>query len=288
MVNGFENNHSVSENNPCVVCHEKSDNFKGMSRMHCHPYYEIYFLISGNIKYYFHNRVFALKPGNVIIIKPYEMHRTVAAENSGNYRRERYTLNIDEATLSKILRYNRSINLFSKKGVVLLKKEILPEIIKLLSAIENEEKRNNIMFVPSVRNYSERILMELCVQGKDVPYEQQSCKDDIRIRETVEYIIKNYNKNISLKDCTEICFMSTSNFTKVFHKAVGMNFKSYINSVRTEKACEMLTKSDLPISEIAEKTGFDSHSYFTDVFKKNVGVSPSAFRLSKAESTNKQ
>ena len=66
------------------------------------------------------------------------------------------------------------------------------------------------------------------------------------------FIIHNYNKKIQLKECADLCLMSESNFTKKFHKTIGMNFKSYINCIRIEKACEILRNSELPISKIAE------------------------------------
>ena len=53
----------------------------------------------------------------------------------------------------------------------------------------------------------------------------------------------------------------------------------YLTKVRLEKAKEMLKNSDAKTYEIAEKTGFSEPNYFSFIFKKNIGMSPSQYRM---------
>lgn len=66
-----------------------------------------------------------------------------------------------------------------------------------------------------------------------------------------------------------------------FVKYLGINYIEYVNTLRLEKAKEMLGNSKMNVSEVAERTGFESLSYFSKQFKKKYGVSPQDFRKNK-------
>lgn len=277
----YENLLEVTPENPCVINYEKSKNYGGMPQMHYHPYYEIYFLVSGQRKYFFHNRIFSLTQGNVIVIKPNEVHRAIPIGDPRGQDYERYILNIDETMFSKIERYNKSIKMIFKKGIISLTPEKLFEFTGILKKIEEESAEHLKENKYSIRNHVERILIDLSKQDECEIDEKQFSKNDIRIQEAIEYIVSNYNKKITLRECADICYMGESNFTKVFHDIVGTNFKSYINSIRIEKACDLLINSELSVSEISNMVGFENISYFGSVFKKVVGVLPKEYRCHK-------
>lgn len=67
----------------------------------------------------------------------------------------------------------------------------------------------------------------------------------------------------------------------MFVKYLGINYIEYVNTLRLEKAKEMLGNSKMNVSEVAERTGFESLSYFSKQFKKKYGVSPQDFRKNK-------
>lgn len=282
METRFENSYRVSKEYPCVVDYTELDSFVSMSKMHYHPYYEIYFLASGQVKYYFYNKIFTLKPGNVIIIKPNEVHRTVAVDNYHGLVCKRYTLNVDESLVSKIKKYNKDAGLCLNNDVLFFK-DGFAEIIEIIKKIKDEIAEYDITYMGSVRNYVERVLIELSNPRKCEIDKSAVCLNDLQIQEAIDYIICNYNKKIQLKECADICFMSESNFTKKFHKTMGMNFKSYVNCIRIENACEMLKNSELSISKIAEMVGYEDNCYFSIVFKKIVGISPKEFRDSNSK-----
>ncbi len=59
---------------------------------------------------------------------------------------------------------------------------------------------------------------------------------------------------------------------------MGVTFIDYLTSVRIRKAIELLHSGELKIYEIAELTGYANQHYFSNVFKKNLGVSPAEYR----------
>ena len=89
---------------------------------------------------------------------------------------------------------------------------------------------------------------------------------------------KEYEKNYTLDDYAKICNMSKFHFIRVFKDITGASPLEYRNTIRIEHVKEQLIDTNMSISEIAERSGYASASYFCDVFKKRMGVSPSDYR----------
>jgi AraC-like DNA-binding protein len=72
--------------------------------------------------------------------------------------------------------------------------------------------------------------------------------------------------------------MSASYFMRFFKQATGQSFRAYLTGFRIEKAQSMLSSGNLSIVEISQEVGFCSQSYFGEVFRDLVGMTPRAFR----------
>lgn len=89
-----------------------------------------------------------------------------------------------------------------------------------------------------------------------------------------------YMKNPSLMEMASFCGYSTSYFSRAFKERFGINFVRYLKALQIKNAKKLLCESELNLSEICEKTGFQSVSYFSSNFKKETGLSPSQYRIS--------
>lgn len=104
-------------------------------------------------------------------------------------------------------------------------------------------------------------------------------KDSLnKLKQVIEYIHINYAQPISLQTLSEICFMSPNYFCHYFKQEIGKTPIAFINECRIEKACELLSQSNLPVSQIALSVGFDNFSYFIRKFRQYKGVSPGKYR----------
>ncbi|MDF2924801.1 MAG: two component transcriptional regulator, AraC family [Paenibacillaceae bacterium] len=92
------------------------------------------------------------------------------------------------------------------------------------------------------------------------------------------YLHKNYNQQIKLKDLANMFYINKNYASFLFQKYTGMTYSEYINKLRMDKARELLIQSSLPIAEVAEHAGYPDYFYFSRLFKKTFGVSPTAFR----------
>ena len=94
------------------------------------------------------------------------------------------------------------------------------------------------------------------------------------------FIKRNFAKSISLSDVADFCSCSVSSVCHLFRKYNGMTVKEYIVCMRMQNAENLLRNSRLSISCIAELSGFTDSDYFSTVFKKRHGLTPTKFRQS--------
>lgn len=97
------------------------------------------------------------------------------------------------------------------------------------------------------------------------------------IEQIKDYILKNLDQNLNLTDVAELFHFNPNYFSQYFSKHVGQGFVDYLTQARIDLAKSLLIEKDLKISEVASRCGFDSAEYFSRVFKKNVGLSPSQY-----------
>ena len=98
------------------------------------------------------------------------------------------------------------------------------------------------------------------------------------VRIAKKYIMENYNKNITLEDVCEAAGFSATYFSVMFKKETGEGFSKYLTRIRIEKAKELLRDTNMPVSEVCEKVGYNDRKHFTHTFHKITGVNPAEFR----------
>lgn len=99
------------------------------------------------------------------------------------------------------------------------------------------------------------------------------------IKDVKFYIEDNYSReDFSFQDAADHVNLSVPHLSRMFRKEMGVTFIDYLTSVRIRKAIELLHNGELKIYEIAELTGYANQHYFSNVFKKNLGVSPAEYR----------
>lgn len=93
-----------------------------------------------------------------------------------------------------------------------------------------------------------------------------------------EYIEEHYYENLMQVDVAQRVGISAGYLSTLFQKQLSIGFVDYLNEIRIEHACTYLRQSYLKTYEIAYKVGFKDEKYFSKVFKKIKGQSPSEYR----------
>ena len=95
------------------------------------------------------------------------------------------------------------------------------------------------------------------------------------------YIRQNYRYQLSTGNIAEAFFVNASYASRRFSERFGITITEYISNIRVEHAKNLLATTGAPIGSIALNVGIDDANYFTRVFKKTVGMSPTEYRQSK-------
>ena len=93
------------------------------------------------------------------------------------------------------------------------------------------------------------------------------------------FIGENYaDSSLSVEVLCSYLHLSPTYFSTLFKREVGMSFIAYLTEVRMERAAQLLRETEEKTYLIAEQTGYTDPNYFSYVFKRRFGVSPSQFR----------
>lgn len=117
-----------------------------------------------------------------------------------------------------------------------------------------------------------KINHENSCQMQSVPNTKQRKIEKIEL--ALEFIEEHYAEDINASDIAKAAFISGSYLSRIFAENYNMSPMQYVNFLRIDTACTLLSKKDLNISEAAGKVGFDNMSTFIKNFKKFVGKTP--------------
>ena len=103
------------------------------------------------------------------------------------------------------------------------------------------------------------------------------------VNKIIKYIRDNYSRKITLEEVAGQVFLSASYISSLFKEETGQNLTAYINHVRVEQSKLLLENKKASLSDIAKMCGFEDQSYFAKVFKRETGMTPNHYRVSRME-----
>ncbi len=98
------------------------------------------------------------------------------------------------------------------------------------------------------------------------------------VRQAMAYLHQHYAQPISREDVARHVGLNDDYLTTCFRKELGMTPVAYLTRYRLNQAKQLLSDTNRPITDIALAVGFSDSGYFSRVFRREVGVSPEAYR----------
>ena len=250
----FLQNTAVSKILYCSKIYTKPQKMLANNGRHAHA---LVYFISGESDYIYDGKVYSATAGSVLFLPKGRGY----AINRHSHSECLYVdfLTVNDVEFSPFVKKYPNSNQFRDVFLSLLSSfkqkrigyegEMMSRLYKLVSMIQVAER---LAYLP------------------DAKYQ--------RIAAAVDYINKNYCSQIKISTLAEISGVSTRYFGELFSAFFGVAPKEYIIRMRLESAKNLLISSDIPISEIAEVCGFSDVYYFSKIFKKEIGETPTLFR----------
>ncbi len=133
-----------------------------------------------------------------------------------------------------------------------------------------------------VADTMERLLKHLSFPKKDTEEDLPGAPSpDSLVGRAMSYIEAHYNVPLQLENVAGALFVNKNYLSDLFSKSLGMTFTQYKNTVRIKHAKELIRRGGLSMTEIAQRTGFDSSSRFSKVFHQIEGITPQQYQNKK-------
>lgn len=148
-----------------------------------------------------------------------------------------------------------------------------------------EAKKLDPFFAELPKVYASVREAELCfiscfskIQGAIETRQNESCSNSMK--DVLEYISIHYAEDISIQDIADAVGLSEGHLRKRFKRETGETIVTYLTEYRISRAKVFMQRGETRMQEICAKTGFASEQYFSYVFKKSEGMSPSVYMKS--------
>ncbi len=235
---------------------------------HFHDYYVIGVVEDGRRILSCKNKEYIIDKGSIVLFNPGDNH---ACSQEGVKTFDYRGLNIPKSTmleLSKEITGKNELPGFSQS--VVYDDEITYCIRPLHEMIMNGasdlEKEESFF-----------LLISALIQKYGQPFERSAAEYSAEIEKACEFISLHFDERISLAQICRYCGLSKSTLLRAFTKSKGITPYRYLETIRINKAKELLEKGVLP-SEAAVRTGFSDQSHFTNYFKSFIGLAPGFYR----------
>lgn len=245
---------------------------------HSHQFNEIYFLQSGKCHVYIENEKYTLEDGSVLFIPAFKEH-TFVYYDTVDVKRTVLYISTEQLNWYFDDNFNEEIdNLFINRHIKLSRKSF-SNLSSLFEKIQFEKYNIDNLSAPLTKAYFFEMIIYIirCHQYNDEIIKKTDLSN-ITISEILHYIDDNYGNDLTLPELARKFGLSESGLSKKMKSFTNMTFKEYLTKTRIETAKSLLISSEKNITEIAVLCGYNSSNFFGDVFKKNVGMSPSSYK----------
>ena len=237
------------------------------SAPHLHPQMELMLVLSGEVMVTVHNQSKVLTPGSIAVCFPNEIHSYTSLVPDTAANLVIWDLSYTGGYMDTLLQ-NHPINPFLEPD------QIHPNIPYAIEEIikESSSPVKSSVYTPFIQLILARLLSILTLQrNKSNDYPELTYKIS-------NYMNENYQAPLTLGILAQELGISKYHLSHLFSEKMGQNFSAYLASIRLSRACKLLAESQISVTDIAEKSGFESQITFFRAFKAHFGVTPLKYR----------
>ena len=236
--------------------------------MHWHDFYEIDIILSGNGETVCNGKTFPVKRGLVSILAPTDFHEYRVTEEMDLINIKFEEPDLDHELLSRI---------FNEKSNIVYTKEKHLEAIEGLCRLTIELDSHRY-----TQEYYRKLLEALILILLDCSSHEESWDIESEvIQKAVVYMNTHFQENPKMSAIAEMCHLNENYFCRLFKNSVGMSYKEYLKKLKLDYAMKLIHNTNLSITDIAEKCGYETQSHFNREFKACYQQTPTSLRRDK-------
>ncbi len=259
-----------SLNNGFEVHHKKELHAKDVY-LHHHDFYEVYLLIEGELDYIIDGKKYKLKDGNILLIRPNQLHQPIFENLNQKY--ERYVFWIRKSLLSSEKTYmNNSENCSYISGIAQTEKSAIIALSDLLIYNQSTHNKNSSDIDISIASLLCKIFERLFEETEPAKFQPIHTG----LEAVIQYIDENIEKPINLDDLTPVAFLTKYHLCRQFKQKMGVSIYQYSLKKKLLLANNLM-KNDIPITKVFSKCGFGNYSSFYRAYTKEYGMSPQQY-----------
>lgn len=114
--------------------------------------------------------------------------------------------------------------------------------------------------------------------GKQEKEEDSGKIPNLFVQKAADYIKLNYSEKISIKEIADQLYLSPNYLSELFKKHTGKTISEYLTEYRLEKACQLLDHAEYRVGDVSGMVGIHDGRYFSNMFKKKYGMTPTEYR----------
>ncbi|MDR1324477.1 MAG: AraC family transcriptional regulator [Treponema sp.] len=262
---------------------------------HWHEYYELVIVLDGKVQVKIDGDSWEASRGDIVAINLGQLHGYPCSENGTRLRFFQFEAGI----FSKDARVVSGEAVFSRKPVLrgggkaeqdASDKALYTRVCGLLASMFTEyweQKKGYRLAIKSDLYQLALVYLRNGSPGNDslsnnspsAMKHHASFVTEQRMERVYQLIFKNFdNIDLGLEEAARIAALSPSYFARLFKERTGRSFYDYLSTIRVSHAAEFLLMTDLPVSLVAGKCGFNSLPTFHRVFKAEKGCTPAVYR----------
>lgn len=251
------------------------------NRPHRHNYYEICVFITGAGQHEIDFKSFPIKSHSIHFLSPGQVHMISREENYHGYlllfSREFYSSDFQKKDMLFELPY---LNNNTSKPILELNDKEFEEFLELIEVLKRENSREHALRQNIVRSYLHIFLLKCKVAFLEKSNSAGTNTDMslVTVNQFKILLEKSYKEMHFVKDYADVLALTPLQLNKMVKNITGKNASDMIISRIVLEAKRLLTFTDLSNKEIAFEMNYQDPSYFTRLFRKKTGVTPTVFR----------
>ncbi len=253
--------------------------------LHCHSELELFYLCEGELYFYVEETRYHIKKGDVLFIPGGLMHyATRVTENNDACSFDAFVF-MPELIMDTLPAYCEKYldasmcNSISGTVHIHCKNSWQYKIINHVSNIFELNSTPVEQCELTIRGELLNIwqLLYNNVYSKMIALHPSHASSPL-LNKCIEYINTNYTDTFTLFELADMSGLSEGHFCRIFKEITGFTPFNYINRIRITKSCELLTRTNKKIADIALSCGFNNIGYFNRIFKNIMKESPKSYR----------